>query len=84
MSPSSAITTTAGARSCPGRRDKLGILIAKGGFAFDRLQTVVKGGKTAIGRAAGEIGAPRLILLIVLGLCAIGKRAANNEQRERS
>jgi hypothetical protein len=74
-------TARPGIRS--GGRGILRILDAKAGFALDRLETIVEGRKIAAGRSAGEIGAPRLVLLIALGLRAINERAPNTKDRDR-
>ena len=74
MSPS---TARAGIR--PGGRDIFCILDAKSGFALDRLQTILKGRKIAIGGAAGEIRAPLPVLLIALCLCPASERASDKD-----
>ena len=66
----------------PGRRDIFRVLIAKPGFALDRLQTVVKGRKLAIRRATGEVCAPLTVLLIALCLRAVSERAPDNKNRD--
>ncbi|HTV33000.1 MAG TPA: hypothetical protein VME69_07840, partial [Methylocella sp.] len=67
----------------PDGRDILRILIAKAGFALDRLQTVVKGRKSAIRRAAGKVCAPLTVLLIALCLRAASEGVPSNKNCDR-
>jgi hypothetical protein len=64
-----------GGRLRSGGRRRLRILIAKAGFALDRLQTLLKGRKPAIGRTAGKIRAPLGALRLRIG----AERVANKE-----
>ena len=59
------------------------ILIAKCRFTLDRLQTFIKGRKTAICGTTGEIRAPLTTLLIVLRLGIIDS-ASDNEDPARN
>ena len=59
------------------------ILIAKGRFTLDRLQTFIKGRKTAICGTTGEIRAPLTILLIVPRL-GIADGVPDNEDPARN
>ena len=56
-----------------------GILIAKGGFTLDRLQTFFKGRKITIGGTAGEICAPLSVLLLALRMAG---DVTGNEDRD--
>jgi hypothetical protein len=56
----------------------LRILIAKAGFALDRLQTLLEGRKPAIGGAAGEVCTPLGALRLRVG----AERVANKNNSD--